>query len=94
MLDVLLARTPSVLVPFEAEGETEQRMRAERLAALGRAEVIDERALSAAAIAAAVDRAASRGDARGDMPPCPFAVDGAERAADRILALGREGAAR
>jgi predicted glycosyltransferase len=93
-LDVLLARTPSVLVPFEAEGETEQRMRAERLAALGRAEVIAERALSPAAIAAAVDRAAARGDLHGDMPPCPFAVDGAERAADRILALARREPAR
>jgi predicted glycosyltransferase len=89
VLDVLLARTPSVLVPFEAEGETEQRMRAERLAALGRAEVIDERALSPAVIATAVDRAAARGDLHGDMPPCPFAVDGAERSADRILALAR-----
>lgn len=83
VLDVLAARTPAVLVPFEGEGETEQRMRAERLAALGRAVVLPERELTAAALAAAIDRGASL----GAMPPCPFALDGAERAAERILAL-------
>jgi len=83
VLDVLAARTPAVLVPFEGEGETEQRMRAQRLAALGRAVVLPERELTAAALAGAIDRAA----ALGEMPPSPFATDGAERAAQRILAL-------
>lgn len=83
VLDVLRARAPSVLVPFAAHGETEQPMRAARLAALGRAEVVDESQLTPSALAAAVDRAA----ARGPMPACPFALDGAQRAADRLLAL-------
>jgi len=81
--DVLGARTPAVLVPFAAEGETEQAMRAERLAARGLAEVVAERDLAPAALAAAIDRAALRGLA----PPCPFATDGAARTAARVLEL-------
>jgi len=83
VLDLLAARVPAVLVPFEGVGETEQRMRAERLAALDRAVVLAERDLTAAALADAIDRAA----AHVEMPPCPFALDGAQRAAERILAL-------
>ena len=84
--DVLAARTPAVLVPFAAAGETEQAMRAERLAARGMAEVVAERELAPAALAAAIDRAA----ARGLPPPSPFATDGAECSAARILALARD----
>jgi predicted glycosyltransferase len=83
VLDVLAARAPSVLVPFEGHGETEQRMRAMRLASLGRAEVLRERDLTAATLADAINRAA----AHVEMPPCPFALDGARRAATRILEL-------
>jgi len=90
--DVLAARTPAVLVPFSAEGETEQTMRAQKLAARGFAEVVAERDLTPRTLAAAVDRAAARGLA----PPCPFAADGAEAAARRIIEAARErtGAAR
>ncbi len=84
--DVLGARTPAVLVPFAAEGETEQAMRAARLAARGLAEVVDERDLAPPVLAAAIDRAALRGDA----PPCPFATDGAARTAERILEISRQ----
>ena len=84
--DVLAARTPAVLVPFAAEGETEQAMRAERLAARGLAEVVAETDLAPATLAAAIDRAAARGLA----PPCPFATDGAARAAAHILAIARQ----
>jgi predicted glycosyltransferase len=83
--DVLGARTPAVLVPFAAEGETEQAMRAERLAARGFAEVVAERDLAPAVLAAAIDRAAARGVA----PACPFATDGAARSAERIVAIAR-----
>lgn len=83
VLDVLATRTPSVLVPFAAAGETEQPMRASRLAALGRAEVVAERVLAPAVLAAAIDRAA----AHRDMPPCPWPLDGAQRAAEAILTV-------
>jgi len=81
--DVLRARTPAVLVPFAAEGETEQTMRATRLAARGLAEVVAEPDLDPAALAAAIDRAALCGLA----PACPFATDGAERSAVRVVEL-------
>ena len=84
--DVLGARTPAVLVPFAAEGETEQAMRAARLGARGLAEVVDERDLAPPVLAAAIDRAALRGVA----PPCPFATDGAERSAARIVEIARQ----
>jgi predicted glycosyltransferase len=84
--DVLGARTPAVLVPFAAEGETEQAMRAARLAARDLAEVVDERDLIPATLAAAIDRAALRGVA----PPCPFATDGAARSAERIVEIARQ----
>jgi predicted glycosyltransferase len=86
ILDVLGARTPAVLVPFAAAGETEQAMRAERLAARGLAEVVAERDLAPARLAAAIDRAAARGVA----PPWPFATDGAARSAERIVAIARQ----
>ncbi len=84
--DVLGARTPAVLVPFAAEGETEQAMRAARLGARGLAEVVDERDLAPPVLAAAIDRAALRGVA----PPCPFATDGAARSAARIVEIARQ----
>ena len=48
---------PMVLVPFETASETEQRVRAERLAGLGCAEVVWESDLSPSSLARAIDRA-------------------------------------
>ena len=66
VLDLLAARARAVLVPFAAGRETEQPLRAERLAALGAAELVRESELSAGG--------AGRGDrARGRTPaaePC------------------------
>lgn len=84
--DVLGARTPAVLVPFAAAGETEQAMRAAKLGARGLAEVVEERDLAPPALAAAIDRAALRGVA----PPCPFATEGAARSAERIVEIARQ----
>jgi predicted glycosyltransferase len=53
-VDLLRTGVPAVLVPFEAGHETEQRLRAERLAALGLARVLPEAELSPAALAEAV----------------------------------------
>jgi predicted glycosyltransferase len=51
---------PMVLVPFETASETEQRIRAERLASLGLAEIVRENALAASSLAGAVDAAIAR----------------------------------
>jgi predicted glycosyltransferase len=55
--DLLRARCRSVLVPFAAGGETEQAVRAEKLAALGLAEMVVETELSGKTLAAAAQRA-------------------------------------
>ncbi|MFZ2007579.1 MAG: glycosyltransferase, partial [Stellaceae bacterium] len=59
VLDILAAKARAVLVPFAAERETEQLIRAEHLAARGAAVLLRERELDAASLAAAIERAAS-----------------------------------
>jgi predicted glycosyltransferase len=76
VLDLLAARARAVLVPFAAERETEQLLRAELLAALGAAELVRESELSAAALAAAIERAASR-----PRPSLAIDTEGAARSA-------------
>jgi len=66
MLDVLQAGTRAVIVPFAGGGETEQSLRAARLAARVGFTVIPEAALSTATLAAAVARAAQGGPANAD----------------------------
>src|SRR5262249_61840279 len=68
VLDVLAARARAVLVPFAAERETEQMIRAEHLAARGAAVVVREDALSPASLAAAIERA-------GASPPAAIGLD-------------------
>ena len=55
--DVFAAGPRAVIVPFAGAGETEQRMRAERLAERGLAHMVDEIDLDPATLAAAVDTA-------------------------------------
>ncbi|MDZ4095083.1 MAG: glycosyltransferase, partial [Paracoccaceae bacterium] len=55
--DILQAGCRALLVPFSAQGETEQTDRAERLAALGRAVVLPEPELCADSMAAAIRQA-------------------------------------
>ena len=69
-----------MLVPFAEGGETEQAMRADRLAALGLAVVVDEAGLTPQALAAAIDEAVSRPRRRG----FDFGFDGARRSAEVI----------
>ncbi len=85
VLDLLQARVPGVLVPFAEGGETEQSLRAARLAVLGLAETLDGATLTPETLAAAIDRA---------PPPAAtdFALDGAERSATLLIAA-RSGAA-
>ncbi len=57
ILDILAARAAAVVVPFAAGRETEQRLRAERLAARGVIEMVAEADLSAERLAEALQRA-------------------------------------
>lgn len=86
-LDLLAAGARAVVVPFAAERETEQRLRAERLAALGAVALVRENELSPETLAAAVEHAASR-------PRRRLAIDmgGAARSARLIAGMFDSGA--
>jgi predicted glycosyltransferase len=83
VVEALKLGKPMVLVPFATPSETEQTIRAERLARLGLAEMIGESELSPPVLAAAVDRAL---DAPGPLAHA-FALDGAGRSADLVARL-------
>lgn len=57
--DILQAGCPSVLIPYAAMGETEQTFRAQKLHALGRAELIHQGDLTSEILASAIDGAIS-----------------------------------
>jgi predicted glycosyltransferase len=59
VVETLQAGARSVLVPFAGGGETEQTLRATLLAQRGLVNMLEEDALSPAALAAAIDRAAA-----------------------------------
>lgn len=59
-MDILQAEARAVLVPFAADNETEQPLRAAALAARGWATVLDEATLDAAGLAAAITGAGER----------------------------------
>jgi predicted glycosyltransferase len=75
---------PMVLVPFETASETEQRIRAERLASLGLAETVWESALAATSLARAIDAAWRRPAAAGSPP---LNLDGAATTARLVVEL-------
>jgi predicted glycosyltransferase len=75
VVDILRSGVTPVLVPFEAGHETEQRLRAERLAAQGLGEIVAEADLSGPRLAAAIRRALDLAPA---LRPSP-ALDGARR---------------
>ncbi|TDR93975.1 glycosyltransferase family protein [Enterovirga rhinocerotis] len=87
VMDIVATHARSVLVPFEQGRETEQRLRAEGLAASGLATLLAEGDLTPTALGAAIAHAAGR--------PRPtfqgIALDGHDRAAQAIEALAREG---
>jgi predicted glycosyltransferase len=59
VVETLQAGARSVLVPFAGGGESEQTLRATLLAQRGLVNMLEEDALSPAALAAAIDRAAA-----------------------------------
>jgi predicted glycosyltransferase len=82
VLDILAAKAKAVQVPFAAERETEQTIRAEHLAARGAAILLRESELSATTLAAAIERAAS-----SEPAAFPLNIDGARRSAELIAGL-------
>jgi predicted glycosyltransferase len=82
VLDILAARAAAVLVPFADLRETEQTLRAERLADRGVVEIVPPNTLSPERLAEAIERAV-----RGR--PAPLAVDmtGARRSAQLIAGM-------
>ncbi|MBQ0823503.1 glycosyl transferase family 28 [Microvirga sp. HBU67558] len=74
-VDLLRCGVRSVLVPFEAGQETEQRLRAERLAALGLAEILPEADLSPPNLVRAIGRSLSWPSSRRPA----VSTDGARR---------------
>lgn len=89
VVDLVTAGVRAVLVPFEAGRETEQRLRADSLAARGMAQILPEANLSAATLAQAVERAF------GSPPPTPGAApaDGAARSVAIVESLAATSAA-
>ena len=67
--DILSTNTPAVLVPFDTDGEDEQPRRAQKLAEVGRAEIIASSRLTPQCLADAIDRAAIR------TPSAEFVLD-------------------
>ncbi|MEZ5668226.1 MAG: glycosyltransferase [Alphaproteobacteria bacterium] len=59
VMDIAVSGVPAVLVPFAGSGETEQPMRAARLATLGLVAVVDEAGLTPRSLADAIDAAAA-----------------------------------
>ena len=82
VLDILAARAAAVVVPFADMRETEQTLRAERLAACGVVEMVASSVLSPERLAQAIERASLR-------PPTALAVDtaGAGRTAQLVAGL-------
>jgi predicted glycosyltransferase len=80
VVDILRAGANAVLVPFAAARETEQSLRAARLAARGVVETLAESELTPPALAGAIERAAGRSPRRVALD-----MNGAERTA-RLLA--------
>ncbi|WP_137129141.1 glycosyltransferase [Rhizobium sp. FY34] len=87
--DLLRARCACVLLPFSSGGETEQTVRAEKLQALGFAEMVTEDELTGESLALAIRRATEPGKAR---PALALSLDGARQTAaliDRLVAEKR-----
>ncbi|MBB3407033.1 putative glycosyltransferase [Rhizobium sp. BK316] len=81
--DLLRTQCRSILIPFVAAGETEQTVRAERLQALGLAEILPEKGLTLDDVKAAVERALA-------APPRPAVrldLDGAAKSAAIIRSM-------
>jgi len=84
VLDILAARAPAVVVPFASGRETEQTLRAERLAARGIVQLVSGARLSPERLASAVHRAMAVHPATGAID-----IGGARRSAALIANMIR-----
>lgn len=89
VVETLRARTPAVIAPFAAGGETEQTMRAELLRRRGLIEVVSEAELSPENLAHAVDSACRAGPRNPGID-----LSGADATADFLEAWARRAARR
>ena len=87
VLDILAARSAAVVVPFSADHESEQSLRAETLAARGIVELVRETELSPERLSLAIDHAIAHGP-RG----IAINTEGARRTATLIAAAIRSSA--
>ncbi|NIA71666.1 glycosyl transferase family 28 [Pelagibius litoralis] len=83
LMEVLAAGLPGVVVPFAGGTETEQTLRAGRLADQGYLTVVDEANLSGASLAAGIARAL---ETRPLATAKPFRMDGADETARHLIA--------
>lgn len=81
--DLLRTQCRAILIPFVAGGETEQTVRAERLQALGLADILPETGLTAGHVKEAVEKALAA-QPRG---PVSLDLDGAEKTASIIRSM-------
>jgi predicted glycosyltransferase len=85
ILDILAAGARSVVVPFASERETEQQLRAERLAGCGALELLPEAQLNVTGLANAIERAIKR-----DRRMISVDMGGARRSATLIANMIRD----
>lgn len=85
--DIVMARTPAVLLAYSGENglESEQRLRAARMEEMGIAIALDDSTLTAEILAQAITAAL----ARKPVPSPDIRLDGAERSAALLLELGK-----
>ena len=84
VIDILRSGARSLLVPFEAGRETEQRLRAESLASLGLADVLAEENLTPETLTEAVRRGLSQ---TSPPPPSLLRLDGASESVAIVESL-------
>jgi predicted glycosyltransferase len=82
VMELLSVRARALVVPFAEASETEQTLRARRLAAMKLLDLVESDALGPAQFAAAIDRAAARG-----RPEVVLSFDGAAQSARILLSL-------
>lgn len=85
VLDILIAGAPAVVVPFASQRETEQNLRAERLAACGVLEMVHAGELSPERLTSAIGRAIARRPATAAI-----ATGGDQRSAAVIAGMIRD----
>ncbi|MDH2432377.1 glycosyltransferase [Pokkaliibacter sp. MBI-7] len=85
LMDILLTGVPSVIVPFEGKGETEQITRTAKLEALGICAMVREQELQPEYLASVIDQTVA--DLHQRSPALSLQLAGARRSGDIIRSL-------